>query len=650
MGETGQRRLAAVLVVLAAAAAAAHGLWVGTVNDDAGISLAYARTLAQGEGLRLTPWSQRVEAFSNPLWTLWLALGFRAGLAQGDGAAFAHATGALLGGLACLPLGLVLARARGRRLRPADALAPWVLALDTTYADWIGSGLETGAFALALAWGLCLLAGEFPRTRGKREEAPGPRASRAWSALPFGLLALLRPEGPLYALGAWLARLWLLRRARRQDGPSPADRGAEAAWMVVAALPLLSWLVLRFHYYGREVPNSYTLKITWDFLDPAAYLHRWWDSNPGVHRWLWLAPLPLLVGETRRAAWLALLAGLLPALAFVRWSGGDWMSGHRFLGHALPAVALLTALVPIALGQAAGWIPFLGGLRTMVRAVEGDGAPATPPEGGLLAAVVATGLRGARTAALTTLVASAALLGLAAFAAARASPERRAHPDNPLSWVHEQARWFRAEADRRGLLRPRVAHYDIGAMALDTGGEVVDLAGLADLRMARVSHKKGAQAADYVFDEAKPDLLNLHGPCAYLEADPRLARDYQVAARGAWGTNYLRRSLAGDDDDRCPGGLAALRALEAAGPQALLAALRADGEAGRWDDARWRWLCARGRWPRALLPVGEAEALGREWERRALAEPSPAIPALRAAAALAPSAVQAALRLEALRR
>jgi hypothetical protein len=59
-------RLALGLIMAAAAVSLVHALWVGEVTDDAGVSLAYARTFAQGQGLRLTPLSPRVEAYSNP--------------------------------------------------------------------------------------------------------------------------------------------------------------------------------------------------------------------------------------------------------------------------------------------------------------------------------------------------------------------------------------------------------------------------------------------------------------------------------------------------------------------------------------------------------------------------------------------------------
>ena len=69
--------VAAVLVFLAQASLS----W-SWVIDDAGISLAYSRTLAAGEGLRAQPGAPPVEGFSNPLWVLGFALLYGLGMVR----------------------------------------------------------------------------------------------------------------------------------------------------------------------------------------------------------------------------------------------------------------------------------------------------------------------------------------------------------------------------------------------------------------------------------------------------------------------------------------------------------------------------------------------------------------------------------------
>ncbi len=487
--------LAVLLFTTAAAAVFAHALWVSQVTDDAGISLAYARNLAHGDGLRLTPLSPRVEAFSDPLWVLWLALGY---VLRFDGPRFAHVSGAACAAAAVFLLGLVPSRIERRPPRPIDAVGPWVLALDTTYAFWSGAGLETGAFALALAAAMAFL------------------DAGLWSALPAGLLCVLRPEGALYVLA-----LGACRRAPDQEQP-PFRRSRYIAWFAIAALPLVLWTVFRVSYYGQWFPNAYYAKARWDYGGPH-YLARWFVQDPW-HYALSAIPLVLVAAPTRRAGALALLVCGAGA-AFILWSRGDWMEEHRFAANALPAAALAAGLVPAALGD-------------------------------LFARRLAV-------------IAGAILIGLAAWGAGARTPGRKAHPVLPLSYVEDQGRWFHDRARKLGLTGYRLAHFDLGGSALASGAEVIDLAGLADLYIGRVGYQAQRQVRDYVLGEVRPEMINVHGPCQYLSEDPRFSRDYRLEARGIFGENYVRASvLSRGPDERCPrGGL----------PQDLGAALRKSG-------------------------------------------------------------------------
>ena len=442
------KRLAVALVVLAALGSLAHGLWLGTVTDDGGIALAYARTFASGHGLRLTQWNGKVEAYSDPLWVLWLALGY---LLRIGGPQFARISGCIFGALAVLLLGWVTPATEDRRLRPRDALAPLLLALDSTYNFWLGAGLETGAFALALTVAMLLVA---------------RRSRRAW--IPAGLLAVLRPEGALYGL--------LLTRDLRS--------------LAFAA----AWEVVRLAYYRQWLPNSYFAKRSWDY-GAYGYLQSWFIDG-FWHYALFAAPLAFLVPRTRRAALVA-LGPCAAAVVFIFVSRGDWMGMHRFAAHALPAAALAAGVVPSALydlfGDRDRDIGWLAGL--------------------LLLAV-------------------------------GAAQVRKRPPEFPLSYVAEQGRWFREQARRLGLERPpRIAHFDIGGLALESGGEIIDLAGLADLTIGRAGYKSEKAVKDYVFDRVKPDMLNTHGPVQYLANDPRMKRDYDKAASGPWGDNWVRKDL-----------------------------------------------------------------------------------------------------------
>src|SRR5690348_6795119 len=81
IGTSSARARLRLIVTLSLAAAPGFALFVihglrfgGWLIDDAGISFAYARNLAAGAGLVAQAGHAPVEGFSNPLWTLLIAL------------------------------------------------------------------------------------------------------------------------------------------------------------------------------------------------------------------------------------------------------------------------------------------------------------------------------------------------------------------------------------------------------------------------------------------------------------------------------------------------------------------------------------------------------------------------------------------------
>ena len=147
LGRAGQLQVA--VLALCALGYLAHYLLytVGARNwfiEDAGISFAYARNFIHGHGLVPYVGGERVEGFSNPLWTLLVALFYAIGV---DGWISAKVLGAVLG-IATLPLVWLLARKAlgdSTTARGAALVGPALLAASPQFVIWNTSGTVAGA-------------------------------------------------------------------------------------------------------------------------------------------------------------------------------------------------------------------------------------------------------------------------------------------------------------------------------------------------------------------------------------------------------------------------------------------------------------------------------------------------------------------------
>jgi hypothetical protein len=288
-------------------------LWVYVI-DDTYISLRYAQNLAHGYGLVYNP-GERVEGYSNFLWTLFLAIPFALHIPP---IPFLKVTLAIAV-LVTAWLTARLARVSGLIGETQDPWVAWVpawlLLITPLVIDRAADGLETIPFTLLL-----VLA-----TTWAFEERGAGRFPRFGLALAG--VALIRPYGVLFAPP--LLAIAALRGAR----PAQVARAA-----LVAAIPIAIHLVWRHAYYGDWLPNTFYAKRggNWD-LGWGSLLQFLAETGG----WAWLAALPALVlKRTRTAAWM-LMAVVAIRVAFHVWSGGAWIGRHRFLVTTLPFLYVL---------------------------------------------------------------------------------------------------------------------------------------------------------------------------------------------------------------------------------------------------------------------------------------------------------------------
>lgn len=311
-------RLALLGLVVGAGVQALSQVWHFTI-DDAGISYAYAKHLAEGEGPVAVVGGPWIEGYSNPLWVFLLAAMHLVGLPLTEAAKVL--------GVLCLGLGLSagmawLAISMGRSWRTIGAVeAAFAIAvvLCAELAVWVPAGLENALFMgllLALSW-------------LDAREAQHPEAFAASGLCAFAL-SITRPEAVLYA-----APLVAIKLVQAWRGREPMRQARTA--LLCFVVPLAVYHVGHYLVFHELVPNTYYAKPSWqgglEYLESTA-------KESGL---VYLLPLALLGlwGRPRRV----LLVGwaCVAGSAFVLYSGGDWMPHARFLSLFGACVVVLAA-------------------------------------------------------------------------------------------------------------------------------------------------------------------------------------------------------------------------------------------------------------------------------------------------------------------
>ncbi len=311
-----------------------HGLWAagyilgssGDVGgrrtfllfDDTMVSMRYARLAAAGLGPVWNP-GERVEGFSNPLWTAGMTVLHLLPLPPDRMSLPVQLLGLLL------MSGTIAGAWRlAALLAPRASGAPLVAALLVAGSLALNRWALLGTEVALVAW--------LATTMAVRSAAPGAALGPV-----AALAALVRMDGALLGL-AFAAAAWLEGRAGRRRALTIG------AWVGVA---LLLQTAARFAYYGDWLPNTYWLKMSgYPVLDRVTAGARMlailctagglWLAIPALATASWRHPL------ARRLAALCLLHA-----AYSVWVGGDawdgWGGCNRFQAPAVPAFCALVA-------------------------------------------------------------------------------------------------------------------------------------------------------------------------------------------------------------------------------------------------------------------------------------------------------------------
>ncbi len=233
-----------VLAVILTGAIWHHcALWFWYI-EDAAITFAYAKHLAMGEGLVPFVGGERVEGYSNPAWTFFLAPFALVGFDLHDITKWIQV-------FLLVPTVIVTylaarevfeGRSFGTATSDAPLVAPAVLAASAQFAVWTGAGLEMALMNLLVAVAIW-------RSLVELREGGWP-----WSALWWVGVALSRPEAILYAaVAGFVAMVGHLRAGR---GVVPTVR-----WLITFFVPFGLYHAWRYSYFAWEFPNTYYAKM-----------------------------------------------------------------------------------------------------------------------------------------------------------------------------------------------------------------------------------------------------------------------------------------------------------------------------------------------------------------------------------------------------
>jgi hypothetical protein len=488
--------------VAVAVHAALYGRWI---VDDAAITFAYARSIAEGDGPVLQDGAEPAEGWSNPAWLAVLLGGRAVGLFDHgawfgvpDYVAFPKAV-ALLCCIALFVSYYVTARALCRRPALVAAGAGLLTASIPSFVIWAFSGLENALLAAAVGWLAAVLA---------RAVAAG-RLLEARTAVICGALAALaaltRPDGAIYVLAYPLVLLLVARRPGLPKLVGPA-----ALSVAAFAVPVGAYVAWRVQTFSSLLPNTAVAKQGLPEIDAVA---------------------TLVVRLTRYGGGLVVLVAVVVL----------WLALRN---PAAPRRALAALVVPFGLAVVALLVldpDWMGNLRF-----------ATPvwATGPLLFAVATEHAWPALRPRSRQVLAGALALSLLVAGAffGRHALAFRSNPTVPACTVASQAGWdINAAARVLGLRDGTVATPDVGAAAMVSDLRLIDLAGLADPDIARLwADEDMPGLRDRVLGDP-PDFIRLHrswSTATGLVDDPRFDATYvAIQQTGPRDGVWVRRDL-----------------------------------------------------------------------------------------------------------
>jgi arabinofuranosyltransferase len=304
-------------------------------NDDAYITLRYARNFLQGNGI---VWNtgEYVQGYTNFLHLMFVAL---LGFTGIDLFWASRIVGvSAFWGLA----GFLVHYCRTTRSTTQDTLyyLPALMVLTSCpIIVWSIGGLEAVLFSL-LATAGCLLF--LCRSDHRNKQI----LYLAGSGTCLGLCALTRPDGALFIVISiiWLA---ITQRGRRLS--------SIFAFAIPCAIVLAPYALWQSYYYGSVVPNTYYVKVGSFSVETVAkgidYIIRYAVSPPYIPCLLLVVAIWLTAARRWNGTLFYLAFSIGGYLAFITYVGGDHFQAFRML---VPIIPLMSYAFYLGLSRISG--------------------------------------------------------------------------------------------------------------------------------------------------------------------------------------------------------------------------------------------------------------------------------------------------------
>jgi len=332
----GSRRTLTVLmfVILATWAAWVRIPFPGTGIDDANIFFVYARNLSAGEGFVFNPGGERVEGFTSLLWVLICA---GAVALAGEPERLLLILNVLLvcfTVVLCLRSFVLAANSDPDRFSTGWKAAFLLLLLsDRSYITW-----NTIALMETALWGGLLIIAALAIV-----DEDDRRNRRPILAAIVATLVITRPEALLW--GPVLIALFYFRTATATTWKRALRQVIPLLIIYACTAGLLT--IFRVVYFGFPLPNTYYAKVspslTYRLTEGIAYVQSYLASAPapfasGVA--IVLSAVHLVRVRFRDSRTFVLTAVGLTGLAVPVLSGGDHFDGFRFYQSVYPLLLL----------------------------------------------------------------------------------------------------------------------------------------------------------------------------------------------------------------------------------------------------------------------------------------------------------------------